>query len=126
MNSSELLSFKDENQPPGDQEPNQLHSIKGFRHSNNINNVVRFRIIYLKSFREYFTNIGTLIRSIDALVELMELELEIRTANSGVFVGGSVSGVGFLTFSHLVESQKSGNSMNISITGEPFALSICY
>jgi len=43
VNSSELLTFKDENQPPGDQEPN-LHSIKGFRHSNcipkNINNVV--------------------------------------------------------------------------------------
>jgi len=43
VKSSELLSFKDENQPPGDQEPN-LHSIKGFRHSNcipkNINNVV--------------------------------------------------------------------------------------
>jgi len=28
VKSSELLSFKDENQPPGDQERN-LHSIKG-------------------------------------------------------------------------------------------------
>ena len=81
--------------------------------------------IYYRRTRVNVETRGEKYDSIDALVELMELELEIRTANSGVFVGGSVSGVGFLTFSHLVESQKSGNSMNISITGEPFAFSIC-